>query len=201
MSDNSNFLIQDTIQGLDEGGRTRMLNIRGTSLDEFERNLKALEPRFKQWKPLPVKQFGGGGKPQQAAKEIKTWADVPHCANHPDTLLVPNSWKDHPGVYFWNCPKSRDCKNGTAKQAEFDAYQKLDQDEKPAGVPGTGKKVSAWLSRGKVIYACKQVMGDKVTVEEISAHLDMLVEMNKINRNSSDAEIIEAVKANASAGA
>lgn len=188
--------VQDTIQGLDGNGLTHMLNVRADTTGELLEMLKALAPHIKGWKPLPVRQFGGGGggggKPPP--KEIKSWADVPCCKTHTDTKLVPNPWKDHPGVFFWNCPKSRDCKNGTATQAEYDAYGKLDPEGKTA-VPVTGK-ISHWLARGTVIAAVKKTNAT-LTMKEVCEHLDLLVSQGKFTWESTDAEIVKAINTSA----
>ena len=150
MSEND-WLVQDTVQGIDDGGRQRMLNIRGVSLEDFQKNIKALEPHFKGWKALPIKSFGGGGgKPADPPKEIKTWADIPKCAVH-GSILYPKAWQGHEGKFWWNCGEKTDgewcrAKHGMATQEQFDAYSKLDPDDKP-----TGKKEEGGLSSDQLL--------------------------------------------------
>jgi len=130
------WIVQDTIQGLDKNGLTRMVNVRATSYEEYKTLMIEMLGVFKEWKALPVRSFGGGGKPQDAPKDIKSWADVPSCPEH-KTKLYPKAWEGHPGMFFWNCPGKtngewcKSVKGMKASQVEYDAFQKLDPEDRP----------------------------------------------------------------------
>jgi hypothetical protein len=96
------YVLQITYQGVDDKGRTVMLNVRGCNADQFDASLKHAQPLINSLKPLPVKQFGGAG--QAAKKQIVYLPDAPKCPKHAHPMNI-REWTSPEGkvMHFWSC--------------------------------------------------------------------------------------------------
>jgi hypothetical protein len=102
------YVLQITYQGIDDKGRTIMLNVRGNSPEHFDQMLFHASPIISTLKPLPVKQYGGGaGQPQK--KAIVYLPDAPKCPKH-GTVLNVREWTSPEGkvLHFWSCNEKSD---------------------------------------------------------------------------------------------
>lgn len=96
------YVLQITYQGVDEKGRTVMLNVRGSNAAQFDEMLKHATPIIATLKPLPIKQYGGAGHPQR--KTIVYLPDAPKCPKHQRVMNI-REWTSPKGnvLHFWSC--------------------------------------------------------------------------------------------------
>lgn len=98
------YVLQITYQGLDDKGRTVMLNVRGTTTEQFDKILAHASPLISTLKPLPVKQYGGGAS-QAQRKAIVYLPDAPKCPKHQHAMNI-REWKPTDSdkvLHFWSC--------------------------------------------------------------------------------------------------
>lgn len=95
------YVLQITYQGIDDKGRTVMLNIRGTNAKQFDDMLTHATPLIAGLRPLPQKSYGGAG---QSKRDIVYLPDAPKCPKHGNPLNV-REWTSPEGkvLHFWSC--------------------------------------------------------------------------------------------------
>lgn len=97
------YVLQITYQGIDDKGRTVMLNVRGNSTKQFDEMLTHASPLIATLKPLPVKQYGGGAG-QAQKKAVVYLPDAPKCPKHQHVMNI-REWTSPEGkvLHFWSC--------------------------------------------------------------------------------------------------
>lgn len=119
------FIVQISVKGIDEGGREVMWNVAGKTSTEFDAEYAKRLPSIKALKPIPVKQYGGTGKPR---REIKPLPDAPLCPTH-QKPMNPKKWtpQGEPDkvLFFWSCAERTNgeyCKEKLKEHPTADQY-------------------------------------------------------------------------------